>query len=77
MVFGQCLRVRALILDSLKMTFFYPLSLMLANPLSMSTLYLLAGAAGVPEEPKKGISETSSKFFGRPYKTPFLMKKSK
>ncbi|ESQ34793.1 hypothetical protein EUTSA_v10006798mg [Eutrema salsugineum] len=36
-------------------------------------MYMLAVAVGVPEEPKEGIAETSSKFFGSIFlKNPFL-----
>lgn len=66
MVFGQCLRVRALIWDFLKMALFY----ILFTPtiqLTMITLHVLAVAVGVPEEPKEGTAETSSKFSGSTY----------
>lgn len=43
-------------------------------PLTMNTRYLLAVTVGVPEEPKEGIAETSSKFFGTVYlKNPFTL----
>jgi len=46
---------------------YFILFLMPPIPLTMNTRYLLAVTVGVPEEPKEGIAETSSKFFGSVY----------
>lgn len=64
MVFGQCLRVRPLILDSLELTLILYLFFYASNSTIHEHSYLLAVTVGVPEEPKEGIAETSSKFFG-------------